>query len=411
MDKIQLIFFFISGFLVSRLIIKVKLPQRIVYWFIGKKHLPITIILFYLIAISAFLSFFIPNAITVLTLLPLLELLRRSYEESNGPSRRIATMLALSAIYGANIGGMGSVTATPANGILVTYAVLENVPGTSGISFASWLVWGIPLVATFACVAWLVLITIMRPWKLAANRIQLPFQSTDVDHPFQKTAIWITIFYFISSFLLSLLLMRYSDRTTIILTLTGFITLLFVLFLFFLPIKGGYRDAPRQVLLTVADCYNQLPMKGFMFVAIAVVLAGLLYALNVQEFFPGWVRMIIPAHTSALLLFFTVAAATSFSTEILSNTAVQISFFLMALPLAETVGVSGLAILVIITLSCTCAFMTPIATGVNGLAFGGVKDVSFRRMLLVGFFMNVVGALLITTWTLLVIGPMYGLNQ
>ena len=85
--------------------IKARLPHRIVYWFIGKRHLSITIILFYLIAISAFLSFFIPNAITVLTLLPLLELLRRSYEESNGSSKNVATMLALSVIYGANIGG------------------------------------------------------------------------------------------------------------------------------------------------------------------------------------------------------------------------------------------------------------------------------------------------------------------
>jgi len=65
MDKIQLIFFFISGFVVSRLIIKARLSHRIVYWFIGKRHLSITRILFYLIAISAFLSFFIPNAITV----------------------------------------------------------------------------------------------------------------------------------------------------------------------------------------------------------------------------------------------------------------------------------------------------------------------------------------------------------
>jgi sodium-dependent dicarboxylate transporter 2/3/5 len=98
MDKIQLIFFFISGFLISRLIIKVKLPHRIVYWFIGKRHLSITKILFYLIALSAALSFFIPNAITVLTLLPLLELLRRSYEKSNGSSRKVPTMLALATI-------------------------------------------------------------------------------------------------------------------------------------------------------------------------------------------------------------------------------------------------------------------------------------------------------------------------
>jgi sodium-dependent dicarboxylate transporter 2/3/5 len=410
MDKIQLIFFFISGFLVSRLIIKVKLPQRIVYWFIGKKHLSISKILFYLIAISAFLSFFIPNAITVLTLLPLLELLRRSYEESNGSSRRIATMLALATIYGANIGGMGSVTATPANGILVTYAVLESVPGTRDISFASWLVWGIPLVAIFVCVAWAVLVTIMRPWKLKAAGMRLPFHSTDVYHPFQKTTVWITIFYFISSFILSLLLMHFSGHIKTILAITGIITLLFVLFLFFLPMKGSDPHTPGQVLLSVADCYNELPMKGFLFVGISIVLAGLLYALNVHEVFPKWVQVIKPAHTSTLALFFTVAAATSFSTEILSNTAVQLSFFIMALPLAETLGVSGLAILIIITLSCTCAFMSPIATGVNGLAFGGVKDVSFRRMLLVGFFMNIVGALLISAWTLLVISPLYGLN-
>ena len=65
MDKLQLIFFFISGFLVSRLIIKVRLPQKLVYWFIGQRHLSLAKILFYLIVISAFLSFFIPNAITV----------------------------------------------------------------------------------------------------------------------------------------------------------------------------------------------------------------------------------------------------------------------------------------------------------------------------------------------------------
>ena len=204
--------------------------------------------------------------------------------------------------------------------------------------------------------------------------------------------------------------MHFSNHTNFILVITGIITLLFVLFLFFSPIKGRAKHAHKQVLLTVPDCYNELPMKGFMFVAIAIVLAGLLYALKVHEFFPGWVRLIIPVHTSTIVLFFAVAAATSFSTELLSNTAVQISFFMMALPLAETLGVSGLAILIIITLSCTCAFMTPIATGVNGLAFGGVKGVSFRRMLMVGFFMNITGALLISGWTHLVIGRLYGLN-
>ena len=409
MDKVQLIFFFISGFLVSRLMIKARLPHRIVYWFIGKRHLSLSKILFCLIVISAFLSFFIPNAITVLTLLPLLELLRRSYEKSYGPSKSVATMLALSTIYGANIGGMGSITATPANGILVTYSVLNEVPGIQNMSFASWLAWGIPLVAVFVFLAALIVALVLRPRRYQNNSIALPFDADEAYHPIQKITIWLTVYYFLSSFILSLWLMRFPDRTSAIVVVTGVLTAVFVLFLFFVPLKSKHAAA-RQVLLTIPDCYNELPTKGFIFVGIAVVLAAILYAFNVHEFFSRWAAATIPPNVSPFGLFFLIALATSFSTEILSNTAVQISFFVMALPLAEALNFSALGLLIIITLACTSAFMSPIATGVNGLAFGGVKGVSFSRMLLVGFIMNIAGALLISVWTLFYVSRLYGLN-
>ena len=407
MDKIQLIFFFISGFAISRLMIKARLPHRMVYWFIGKRNLSITGILFYLIALSAFLSFFIPNAITVLTILPLLELLRRSYEEANGSSKDVATMLALSAIYGANIGGMGSITATPANGIMVTYAVLNDVPGTQNLSFASWLVWGIPLVIIFVGIAGLVLCVVLRSWRYAKNMIQLPFDAAKTYHPFQKITIWLTIYYFLSSFILSLLMMYASDRTLSILIISGVLTLLLISFLFFFPLRVGNKAHTRQVLLTLADCYNELPTKGFVFVGIAVVLAAILYAFDLHKFFADWAAWIIPTGISVFVLFFLIALATSFSTEVLSNTAVQLSFFVMALPLANSLGLSAMLILIIITLSCTSAFMSPIATGVNGLAFGGVKGVSFSKMLVVGFVLNVAGALLISSWVLFVVDRFY----
>ena len=409
MDKIQLIFFFISGFLISRLIIKVHLPQRLVFWFIGKKHLSLAKILFYLVAISALLSFFIPNAITVLTLLPLLELLRRSYEKSNGPSKSVATMLALATIYGANIGGMGSITATPANGILITYAVINNVPGIQHLTFASWLIWGIPLVIFFVCAAALVLHILLRPGKLQRNDIHLPFDGDETHHPFQIMAIWISVFYFLSSFLLSLLLMYFPQQLTLLLLISATLTLLFVIFLFFVPLKDNRTNNSKQVLLTVPDCYNELPTRGFVYVGIAVVLAGLLYAINIHEYFSSWSALVMKLGVPTFVLFLLIALATSFSTELLSNTAVQISFFLMALPLAQQLGLSTLEVLIIITLSCTCAFMSPIATGVNGLAFGGVKGVSFTRMLLVGLVMNIVGALLISSWVLGIIGRLYNL--
>lgn len=410
MDKIQLIFFFISGFLVSRLIIKVKLPQRIVFFLIGKKHLSTAKIILYLISLSAFLSFFIPNAITVLTLLPILELLRKAYEEAALPPKSIPTMLALSAIYGANIGGMGSVTATPANGILVTYAEINQVAGSDLLAFAPWLLWGIPLVICFVIVAWLILIGLFRPWRYRGNAIQLPFDPVQAYHPWQKITVVITALFFISSLLLSILMMQHLKQALPIVVVTGIFSLLFALFLFFFPLKTGKSAGKKAPLLTIKDCYNDLPTRGFVFVGIAVVLAFILYVLNVHILFSGWISSILPADISPFSLLLALALITSFSTEVLSNTAVQLSLFVVALPLAKTLAFSAIQALTLITLSSTCAFMSPIATGVNGLAFGGVKNVSVLKMLWVGFVMNIAGALLISFWMEFYLGSLMGIK-
>jgi sodium-dependent dicarboxylate transporter 2/3/5 len=253
----------------------------------------------------------------------------------------------------------------------------------------------------------MVVSVVLRPWRYQNRNIQLPFDARETYHPFQKIAVWMTVFYFLSSFILSLLMMYFSGRTLLILFISGILTLLFILFLFLFPVKTDPETGSRQVLLTLADCYNELPTRGFLFVGIAVVLAAILYAFKIHEFFAGWAAWIIPTDIPVYALFLLIALATSFATEVLSNTAVQLSFFVIALPLAQTLGISALEMLIIITLACTSAFMSPIATGVNGLAFGGVKGVSFSKMLVVGFVLNIVGALLISSWVLFVVDRLF----
>ncbi len=408
MDKIQLIFFFISGFLVSRLFIKVNLPQRVVYTLVGTRHLSLNTILLYMTATSALFSFFIPNVITVLTMLPILELFRRAYRHSGVPAGDLSTMLALSVIYGANIGGMGSITATPANGILVTYAALNRVPGTEYLTFASWLVWGIPLVICFVLLAWLILVAFFRPGRYQPKRIEFPFTEEEMRHPYQSLAVAITVVFFVSSFALSALIMLAPDWGLEIVIFTAFLTVLFIMFLFGLPLTALPGDLPAP-LLTISDCYSNLPMRGFLFVGIAIVLGGLLYLLEIDRLLALWISQLIPRNLSMFTLLLLFALITSFFTEVLSNTAVQISMFIIAIPLSYTLGFPPLLSLIITTLSSTSAFMSPIATGVNGLAFGGVKGVSFLRMLMVGFVMNLAGALLISGWAVFFIGRLYGL--
>ena len=99
--------------------IKARLPQKLVRLLLGESHNSLSLTLLYLIGAAALMSFFIPNAITMLTLLPVLELLSRAFREDG--NHRVPTILTLAVLYGANIGGMGSVTGTPTNILFVGY--------------------------------------------------------------------------------------------------------------------------------------------------------------------------------------------------------------------------------------------------------------------------------------------------
>ncbi len=409
MDKIQLIFFFISGFLVSRLIIRVKLPQRIVFNLLGKRQLSLSHVLFYIVMLATVFSFFIPNVITVLTLLPILELLRKSYKDAGVPVGNIATMLALATIYGANIGGMGSITATPANGILATYAEINKIPGSEHLNFASWLAWGVPLIICFSFLAWLILILVFRPNRYSPQKIRFPFPVSEISHRYQTLTIWLTGIFFVSSLALSATMLKFENYRLTTLIVTGVLSVFFTLFLFVIPLPNNPEKGQRRPLLKISDCYSNLPMRGFLFIGIAILLAAILYFLDINRYVAAWISRMIPGELSEYTLFLGLALVTSFATEILSNTAVQISIFVIAQPLAETLGFPPLLALIVTTLSSTSAFMSPIATGVNGLAFGGVRGVSFTKMLLVGFLMNIAGALLISGWAVYFIAWLYHL--
>ena len=263
MDKLQLLFFFISGFFLSRLIIKTEIPQAIVSYLLDRKHLSLSKLVLYLIFLSALLSFFIPNAITVLTLLPIIELIRRSFLKKFQAGPRISTILALSVMYGANIGGMGSITATPANGILVTFIGINNLPDAEKVTFATWLIWGIPLVIIFSLIAWSIITILFKTNYYKAN---ISFVNSDINiqkNYLLNVPLLITGIYFVSSFILSLLLLSYPDEQNLILYMSGFFTLIFCISLFLVPVKLKRNNQRKEVLLKIKDCYGDLPVKGF----------------------------------------------------------------------------------------------------------------------------------------------------
>lgn len=393
METAQLIVLFICGYLLSRLFVRARLPERVVFVLVSRE-LSFARLVLYLIAITAGLSVLIPNALTAITVLPVVTLLQRQWHQHKKDHQaRVTTALALAVIYGANIGGIGAITATPANGVLLGYAALQNIDGESVLRFDTWLLWGLPLAALLVVMGWVVImLTLAR--QHAGEAIETLQHWHEPSEPRQVYASRLAAGFLLASFLLSAALRSIEPR--VVLTLTILLATVFVsaLFLFKLPVG---REGKREPLLRPRDVVSGLPLRGLMFVVGFVALATLLAALGVVQAIARVLAHALPDDLYSFPALSLIALLTSFTTEFLSNTVVQLGMFET---LSAHSGSSGQLIypLLAVTLSCTCAFMSPVATGTNGLVFGEMRGASLWRMLIAGFFMNLVAGITIAAW-------------
>ncbi|RLC18436.1 MAG: sodium:sulfate symporter, partial [Deltaproteobacteria bacterium] len=82
-------------------------------------------------------------------------------------------------------------------------------------------------------------------------------------------------------------------------------------------------------------------------------------------------------------------------------------FFPIAYFVSTARDISPLSLMIAVSIASTCAFMTPVATPCNALAFGEMKGTSFRMMLILGFFLNIIGAFLMAVWVQFVVSLIY----
>ncbi|NUO81511.1 anion permease, partial [candidate division KSB1 bacterium] len=170
------VFLFITGFLISRLSVRYELVEQFfARLFHGRNH-SVQRFLFYLLCAAALVSMFTPNFIAALTLLPMLETLRQSFEQNHNEkiARRLTTAIVIIVIYGCNIGGMGSLVGSPANAFMLAQMEIFNVAGREKINFLSWFGWSLPLVGVLLVIAWAQVALLFIPAKFRREQIELP---------------------------------------------------------------------------------------------------------------------------------------------------------------------------------------------------------------------------------------------
>jgi sodium-dependent dicarboxylate transporter 2/3/5 len=95
-----------------------------------------------------------------------------------------------------------------------------------------------------------------------------------------------------------------------------------------------------------------------------------------------------------------------FLTELTSNTATTATLVPVLAAAAPGLGVSPYVLIVPAAIAASCAFMLPVATPPNALVFGS-GYVRIGQMVKAGLWLNLIGIVLITVLTYVLIVPMF----
>lgn len=416
----QLVPLFITGFFISRIFARAGLAELFVEKLLTRVGKRFPTLLFAILASATLLSLFIPNVLTVLALLPVVEKLREKLSKHSEEYSYLLTPLVLSLIYGANIGGMGSLVGSPANALMLGALSLFNVPGRENIDFVSWLLWGFPLVLIFLVIAWALLVLFLVPrrffkFELELEQVNLkPLEGEEADpreqenfRKLQRTGSSLTVYTLLFWVALSL---ASSLFPSLLFMWNGFSLLFgigFTLFIFMLPVTE--EKGIKRPLLYLRDCYTGLPLRGIALAGIAVLVSGLLIWTNIPESLASLVKTYAPTDVSPFWFYLSLTLITIFATELISNTAASVALLPIAYYLSLKLGWHPLPAMMGVALASTCAFMSPLATPATAFAFGGVRGISLKKMFFLGFFVNLIGGVWLAWFLTTIIPWLYGL--
>jgi sodium-dependent dicarboxylate transporter 2/3/5 len=96
-----------------------------------------------------------------------------------------------------------------------------------------------------------------------------------------------------------------------------------------------------------------------------------------------------------LLMIGLICVSLTFLTEVTSNTATTQMILPILASLGVAMGENPLLLMIPATLSASCAFMMPVATPPNAIVFGSGR-VRIGDMVKVGFFINIIGVIVIS---------------
>jgi sodium-dependent dicarboxylate transporter 2/3/5 len=403
------IFLFMGGFILALGIQRWGLHRRLalmVVLAVGTK--PKQLVLGFMIA-TGFMSMWVSNTATAVVMLPIgISVLALTADKVGGhdKQKKFATALMLAIAYSASIGSLGTIIGTPPNAFLAAY-----MSGTHGveIGFGKWMMVGVPLAVVFTVIAWLVLVTVFKPeMKEIPGGRELIKKEIDDMGKMSRAEITAGIIFLITAiaWITIPLLAEYTSWWTISIP-DAAIAMTAALLMYIVPVNN------RGTRVMDWEHSKAIPWDVLILFGGGLSLSAMVTASGLSLWIGEMVKGMDALPT--VLLVFAIAAVVLALTEFTSNTATAATFIPIMGGVAIGIGLTGdgiinVLILVIPTaLAATCAFMLPVATPPNAIAYGS-GYVKAGDMLKGGLWLNLVAVFLITITVFALAVPVFGLT-
>ncbi len=356
------VFLFLGGFLIALGIQASGLHRRIALLILGAFGArPHRLVGGFMLA-TALLSMWISNTAAAALMLPIaLSVLVLLEREGTRLPATLAVALMLAIAWGANIGGMGTLIGTPPNALLAAYMAEQGI----NVSFARWLLLGVPLVTVLLLLAWWVLVRVAhqlprQPLPGVDDLLGRERAALGVMDSAQKRVLAVFVLVALAWVTRPLLESVWPAISDAGIALAG------GLLLFLLPAAGvtgrpilvwrDTRELPWGVLVLVGgglSLGSAIDHSG-----LAAALAALLQGLDGAP---------LP------LVLLLVATLTLLLSHVTSNTATAAMLIPLAAGLAPVLDVPVMLLVVPVVLAASCAFMLPVATPPNAIVFGSER--------------------------------------
>lgn len=380
-----IIFLFLGGFLLAEAFNKVYLDKRISLFLLTRKFIKGSIkrLLLTLMILSATFTMWISNTATTAMMLPLVLGILSGLQITN---KKITSIILLCMAYASSIGGIATpIGSTPniiAIGMLSEFVQIK-------VTFFEWIVYALPITCIFLLVLYFLSIYQFRNYKfnmdtsyLEEEYLKLPKISISEKCTF--FIFMLTVLAWLAPSFFKLL----GIKSPLSLN-AGVVAIFGASLLFIFPLST------KEKILQQRDI-KSIDWSSLLLFGSGLALGKVLFNLQLAEMAGSYMM----ERVSGLPLFFIFLIMfmfVIFSTELTSNTATANIILPIMISLASEMQISAFFLSMGIAISCSMAFMLPIATPPNAIVYGSEK-VDKKDMITLGLGLNLLFSILLALY-------------